>query len=195
MIDFLKLFGKKKKKEKLRNIDFVLEGFPCDVNFYPDGPFSIEEATKLGPSPCPHKEECEKLKNSHNKKILSCVMCLAVKVAREALKTRITVADEIKGNFKKFFDEYTSDGYIWSEDRKNSIIITNKEEAIKKIEDFAVQIVGTREPRGIGPSYHDVMVFATTKEGIDLRKIELLKGRFGGNCDAKEGPCSCGAWH
>lgn len=193
MLNFLKLFGK--GKEKFRNIDFVLEGSPCDVNFYPGGPFSIDEAIKLGLSICAHEEKCEKLKNSHNQKRLSCIMYLGVKVAREALKKKIKVSDEIKDNFKNFFEEYTSDGYIWSEDGKNSIIIKDKDEALRKIEEFAIQVVGTSEPRGIGPTYDDVMVFATTKEGIDLRKIELLKGRFGGNCDSKEGPCSCGAWH
>ncbi|OHB14706.1 MAG: hypothetical protein A2431_00135 [Candidatus Zambryskibacteria bacterium RIFOXYC1_FULL_39_10] len=51
----------------------------------------------------------------------------------------------------------------------------------------------------VGHDFASVLNFATTREGVDLSKIEELEGRFGYNgsrgCDVLRGPCSCGAWH
>ncbi|MBI1968395.1 hypothetical protein HYS49_00650 [Candidatus Woesearchaeota archaeon] len=51
----------------------------------------------------------------------------------------------------------------------------------------------------VGPSFEEVVKYATTDGTIDIGKLEELEGRYGYNggrgCDVKSGPCSCGAWH
>ncbi len=52
------------------------------------------------------------------------------------------------------------------------------------------------DPASVGPTYEDVLNYATDPEGvIDLMRLQSLEGRFGGRCDVKDGPCACGAWH
>lgn len=57
-----------------------------------------------------------------------------------------------------------------------------------------------RDPRlDIGSDFGSVVRYATTRDGIDSRKMQELEGRYGYNggrgCDVLHGPCSCGAWH
>jgi hypothetical protein len=51
----------------------------------------------------------------------------------------------------------------------------------------------------VGPTFNDVLRYASTPKGIDPRKMQELEGRYGYNggvgCDVLIGPCSCGAWH
>jgi hypothetical protein len=75
--------------------------------------------------------------------------------------------------------------------------------AIEKFETVTRNITKNWEPERErkDSSFDGLMQHASTKGGIDLRKIENQEGRYGYNggrgCDVGPGggPCSCGAWH
>jgi hypothetical protein len=122
----------------------------------------------------------------------------AVKVAKNVIKEGSTISKEIHGDFKQFFSDLKPPkGFIFSADRKDFVFIKDRGEALKKIGEFASQVVEGHPSQGVGNSFEAVVSHATDlKSGaIDLRKIDELEGRFGGRCDVRSGPCACGGWH
>lgn len=75
------------------------------------------------------------------------------------------------------------------------------EVAIEKFKTATANILKDWVPGKVreGGSFESLINYASTKDGIDLRKIESQEGRYGSNggrgCDVLTGPCSCGAWH
>lgn len=191
-----------------REARLIIDGSPCDTNFYEGGPITVSEAKRLGRSPCPHKEKCDKHLNPNSG--WQCLMLSGVHVARYVVKQGNTVAQEVASDFRNFFMQSTPPkGYVWSADRKTFVFITDKDDALKKIAEFAtLAIAGRRDesasarsaPQAVGPGFDDVISYSMTKDGaIDLSRMQELEGRFGYNggrgCDVPEGPCACGAWH
>lgn len=73
--------------------------------------------------------------------------------------------------------------------------------AMEKFETVTAAITKNWEPEDErkDSSFEGLLQHVSTKEGIDLRKMEKEEGRYGSNggrgCDTRNGPCSCGAWH
>lgn len=125
---------------------FIIEGFPCEVNLYPDGPRTFAEAEE-NPQPCPWlKRCCEGLLTQG----YQCVMSFGKQIAVSALENGVSVATEIKD----FLDYPPEDlavkacnGMIWSPDRMTFEILS-LEEGIGKIGKFARMILKGIEPKG-----------------------------------------------
>lgn len=71
---------------------------------------------------------------------------------------------------------------------------------MKEVEERRRNMPRPSKPEDVGPDFKDVVDYATGKDGIDLRKIEELEGRYekvheNRGCDVLSGPCACGAWH
>lgn len=189
------------EKPKPRERRFILNGSPCDTNFYPDGPRTVAEAERLGRSPCPKFKECSSGKMTD----YLCAIKFGVEVAANATREGKSVHAEASGDFAEFLkDTNPPKGFIWSSDRKEFTVIKDKRDALEKIEGFAAQVVDgvqkTPSTQTVGPNFENVIAYATTENGaIDLARMEKLEGRFGSNggrgCDVLSGPCSCGAWH
>ena len=188
----------------MRERKLVLDGSPCDMNLYSGGPKTVAEAKRIEPSVCPYYEKrCKRELSGHGG--LDCIMLRALQVAQSALKEGHSVDEEMK-DFGEFFKSYTiAKGFVYSADRKEFQIITDRQEILQKICEFAKIILDEdqkhedSEPK-VGDSFEDVLAYATTKEGaIDLKKLDELEGRFGTNggkgCDVRSGPCSCGTRH
>ncbi len=187
----------------MKNHLFILEASPCDINLYPDGPKSLSEAKQLGRQLCPFSEKCGKKLNLITG--FQCVMYFGTQVAQHCINNRHSIETEMKDFKKEFLSFIAHRGFVYSPDRKEFTIITDRKEAFEKIKEFAKMVLEStdifqKNPRfQVGPKFKDVLAHAITKEGIDLRKIDELEGRFGENggrgCDVTSGPCSCGAWH
>ncbi|MFH1671535.1 MAG: hypothetical protein ABH889_02050 [Candidatus Portnoybacteria bacterium] len=180
----------------MREKELVLNGSPCDINLYKDGPRTVAEARKVGRLSCPNLEKCQK-GELDAKKGYGCIMMRGLQVAQNALKEKHNIDTEMQ-DFGRFLESYRPPkGFIYSSDRKIFRLITERHEASVKIREFAMTIIGV--PDVIGGDFNDVVAYAMTPDGIDLRKMEELEGRFGTNggrgCDVRSGPCSCGAWH
>lgn len=188
----------------MRERKLVLDGSPCDTSLYSDGPKTVTDAKQIGRLLCPYYEKrCKKELSGDGG--LDCIMLRGLHVAQNALKEGHSIDEEMK-DFSEFFESHNpTKGFVYSTDRKEFQIITDKQEALQKICEFAKIILDEDQKREaskpeVGDRFEDVMTHATTKEGaIDLRKIDELEGRFGTNggrgCDVRSGPCSCGAWH
>lgn len=182
----------------------------CDMNLYPDGPKTVEEARKIGPQLCPHAQKC----NSgflHPESGHQCVMEMGREVAKYAIKERHSIEEEMKDFIK--MGPRPKKGWVYSLDRENFHVITDRKEVIRLVHRFAHLVLveevpkeegktgGDKKESVVGDTFDDVLKYATDpKTGkIDLRKMEKLEGRFGKNggrgCDVRKGPCSCGAWH
>ena len=182
---------------------FIFEVSPCDTNLYPDGPKSISEAKQLGRQLCPYSKKCKEKLNP--KTGFQCVMSFGTQVAQYCINNQHPVEVEMKDLKKEFPSLIAPKGFVYSSDRKEFTIITDRNEALEKIEKFAKMVLEStdifqKNPRfQVGNEFEDVLAHAMTPDGIDLRKIQELEGRFGTNagrgCDVKNGPCSCGAWH
>lgn len=174
----------------------VLDGSPCDTNFYEDGPRTIQESKARGRQMCPHYSKCQRGNDEVNG--FQCIMRHATEVARYSIKERHSVDVEMNDYRRMKFDQLNPPkGWVWSVDRKNFVMLTDEVDVLTNIQSFARQIVGEKE---VGPTFQDVYASAITEDGaIDLREIERHEGRFGSNggrgCDVLSGPCSCGAWH
>ena len=189
----------------VREKRLILDAVPCDTNFYADGPRTVDEAKRAGRSMCPHFDTCNNGELDANTGH-QCVMLFAVQVAGYAIKQCNSVSSEVRGDFGEFIRTSCNPpkGFIWSSDRKEFVFITDKDEVLKKVEEFASSVLGTsstsRPTQAVGDSYAAVVAHAMTKNGaIDLSRVQELEGRFGYNggrgCDTRRGPCSCGAWH
>ena len=181
----------------MREKRLVLEGSPCDTNLYPDGPKTVTEAKTAGPVHCPHRHKCEKELTGDTG--LDCIMLRGLEVAKNALKEAHSIDKEMR-DFGKFFESHhPPKGFVYSANRKEFEIIKDRREIIAKIREFAKTVFDEGQKQDVGDGFEDVVAHAMTPEGIDLRKMEELEGRFGTNagrgCDVKRGPCSCGAWH
>lgn len=165
----------------------LIQAGGCDRDFYPDGPKTVEEALRIGRSPCPHWEKCENGflgPDSHD-----CVMKMGIQVAQHVLSKKSSVAEETK-NFRKA-NIHSPKGWIYSPNRKDFRIVPDGEETIKLIEKFVHIVLDDKNPTvpqtddprlKVGPNYSDVVAHATTPDGaIDLLKIQELEGRFGSN--------------
>ena len=121
----------------------IMDGSPCDTNFHADGPRSIAEAKKQGKSPCPHLEECDAGGLNTNTGY-GCLLMYGRDVASFVVERGNTVHDEVHGEFKKFFMSSCNPphGFVWSPDRKTFVLIADKNNALKKVEEFAEQVVG-----------------------------------------------------
>lgn len=207
------------KQSAVRESKLILGGSPCDTNFYPDGPKTVAEYREKGKSLCPYYQKCKiEGGNSNSRTGWECLMRYALDVAGYVVKQGNTVKKEIGGEFRRFFvNTNPPGGYIYSSDRREFVFLKDKSEALKKIEEFAAQVVtgsplteakgGSSSPltspvlhRTVGPTFNDVLAHSMTSDGaIDLARMEKLEGRFGYNggrgCDVSSGPCSCGAWH
>lgn len=90
---------------------------------------------------CPHFSECD----SGGLNTITGFGCLLVygrNVAGFAVKEGHSVHHEVNGEFRIFFAECNPPkGFVWSPDRKKFVFITNKKDALRKIEEFAAQIV------------------------------------------------------
>ncbi len=185
----------KTQTPKPREVDLILGGSPCDTNFYPNGPRTVKEAMAAGRCICSHADKCKKGRNSENG--FACIMDYAIQVARSVIKEQSEVHREVYGDFRRYFEAHTpKKGCVFSKDGKTFEFVTDKDEVLKKVEEFALQVLGANKPLGIGPSFADVVNHAMDSDGaVDLRKVDALEGRFGGRCDVRSGPCACGAWH
>ncbi len=187
----------------------IFDGSPCDVNFYEGGPTTCEQARELGREDqiCPWFGRCEK--ELHQTTGHMCTMKMGVEVARNTLNERWGVDREME-DFQTFLrqDVLAPKGFVYSPDRVNFELLTDRATAIERIRAFAKKLLG--EPEGglqpttagkVGSSFGALVSSATDPEDgtIDLRKIDQHEGRFGSNagrpCDVQKGPCSCGAWH
>lgn len=176
----------------MREKQLILQSSPCDLSFYEGGPKTIAEAKSRGQEYCPHLNECKK--GILNKTTGSlCALRLGVLVAQQCLKQGRSIEQEMLENFRGEVP-HPAKGFIWSPDRKIFTFITDHEEAVKKVQEFAEMVLDGRKTK-VGSSFEDVMAHVTTPEGIDTRALESLEGRFGGKCDVTSGPCACGAWH
>ena len=132
-------------------------------------------------------------------------MRCAQEVASYVIKQGNTVQSEVHGDFSRELQMFP-DGFIYSADRVNFEFIKDRAQILKKIEDFACQILGCKPDEvptnAVGPHFEDVLAHAQSADGVvDLRKMDQLEGRFahlpGRNrkCDVASGPCACGGWH
>lgn len=175
----------------MRERQLILQGSPCDANFHEGGPQTIAESKSRGREYCPHVNECGKgILNKTTGNL--CALQLGVRVAQQCLKQGRSIEQEMS-TFRREVP-HPAKGFIWSSDRKTFTFITDHEEAVKKVQEFAEMVLGGRKTE-VGSGFEDVMAHVTTPEGIDTRALENLEGRFGGKCDVTSGPCSCGAWH
>jgi hypothetical protein len=179
-------------RNNMREKRLIIDGEPCDMNLYPDGPQTEADAIVVGGSLCPHLAKCQQdgYFETHQ-----CVMLMATKAAREVVKGA--------GSFYSEMQQFCSQAprqvkWIWSADRRQFRYLEGFDQVVEKVEQFAKQLLAGQIP--VGSSFEDVIAHATTEGGaIDLRRIEELEGRCGTNggrgCDVTSGPCSCGAWH
>jgi len=114
----------------------ILDGSPCDVNFYSGGSRTVV-AAKEQPSKCPHLDKCRANLNCDTSWM--CVMQLAVEVAQNAIKEGKSVHNEVFGDFREFFDKECNPpkGFVHSDDRQVFVNIA-KSEALQKIEQFQI---------------------------------------------------------
>jgi len=181
----------------------VSEGSFCDVNLYLDGPMTVEEVKKAGPSLCPHVEKCRQTGFLHPQTGHQCAMNFGLQVAQNALKEGHSIGREMV-DFKRA-GIIPREGWIFSSDRVHFETAPSCTRAyLGLIEKFAYIALGLEPPEKlatmVGEDFDDVVRYATTPEGtVDLSKMQELEGRFGYNggqgCDVLSGPCSCGAWH
>ena len=181
----------------MREKGMILDCSPCDVDLYKDGPKTVAEARAKGREYCPNLAECKKWAGSTTG--IDCIMMRATQVAQNAINERHSISAEMK-DFREFFKDHKPRGFYHSEDRKTFVTITDRADALNKIESSANMILDKEPEPEVGDSFDDVLAHAQDENGaIDLRKMEKLEGRFGTNggqrCDVRRGPCSCGAWH
>ena len=186
-----------------RERELVFDSVFCDTNLYSDGPMTVIKAKEIGPSPCPHFDECNKDGFLHPVHGHQCAMNMGLQVAQFALKEGHSIEREIV-DFQKE-NIRPEKGWVFSSDRVHFEIVPSSTRAHPGlIEKFAYIALGLEPPEKlasmVGPDFQDVVAYATTPEGyVDLSKMEKLEGRFGSNagrgCDVRSGPCSCGAWH
>jgi hypothetical protein len=193
-------------KNKIRQRELIFQSSPCDVNFHSDGPRTLAEAKTAGRSVCPHYAECQYGLNT--KTGYGCVMHFAVEVSQNVLKQGNTVHNEVYGDLAEAIIEnkFPPKGLVYSPDRKVFGLITDGDTALRKIAEFASQVVGVpstgKPPQAVGPNFEHLMAAITDSNGtVDLHMLDQLEGRFAGlpgrnrRCDVLKGPCACGAWH
>ena len=189
-----------------RERELVFNSVFCDTNLYPGGPMTVSEAKKIGPSRCPHFDECNEDGFLHSIHGHQCAMNMGLQVAQFAfaLKEGHSIAREMTDFQKENF--HPEKGWVFSSDRVHFEIAPSDAKAhLGLIEKFAYFALGLEPPKRlateVGPNFSDVVAYATIHDGlaIDLSKMEELEGRFGYNggkgCDVRSGPCSCDAWH
>src|SRR3989344_1123658 len=96
---------------------FILDGSPCEDNFYQDGPETVAEARKVGRQRCPYFSKCAGglLRNGYQ-----CAMYFGVEIARNALKGGHSVAIEMldfRREMSTGMKQMARKGIIWSPDR------------------------------------------------------------------------------
>lgn len=112
-------------EKKKREIALILERFPCDCNFFSDGPRTLHEANELGPQVCSNIANCGKG--------TKCVMSLAACLARDMINggtERMTLWIS-KINSKEGF--YWYNGKIF--------VLLEENEAKEKIPRFARELL------------------------------------------------------
>jgi hypothetical protein len=187
-----------------REVQLIKLGSVCEDNLYPGGPATVAEVKKQGRSRCPHFGKCNTAGAMHQVSGFQCTMLFGAQVARNMLDDGTSLDQEMR-NFTGFFKGVNPrHGFISSDDRVKFTTITDKEEALSKVRQFAEQLM-SGSPRQERPSVghrdlNDVVALSVGLDGtIDARKMQALEGSCGSNggrgCDVTEGPCSCGAWH
>jgi hypothetical protein len=127
----VRMSDEKRKREDL----LIMEGSPCEYNFHPDGPRTLEEAEKMNNQICPNFETC-RTNHSNGYKGQSCIMLLATCLARERLNGKTE-------KFKTLIDAINPpNGFVWSKDRKTFVVIADKKRARKLIDKFVDQLTG-----------------------------------------------------
>jgi hypothetical protein len=152
-----------------RDAALILEGSFCDVNLYANGPMTVEEAKKIGPSPCPNFEKCRQEGFLDSRAGHQCAMCMGLRVAQHVLKTGNSVGKEII-NFEKE-RILPPKGWIFSSDRVHFEIASSCGRAcLGLVEKFAYIALGLEPPEKfvstVGPDFQDVICYVSGPDGV-----------------------------
>jgi len=122
----------------MREARMIQEGSPCDTSFYPDGPMTVEEAKKVGKILCPRVDQCKK--DHLDGRSIQCVMKLGREVVRATLEEGTSIQEEMV-TFRHDMDQIPTKEFVWSPDGKELQILTDREVAFAKVEEFAQMVI------------------------------------------------------
>lgn len=173
---------------------------PCITDFHDTGPSTLEEARARGEDRCPRYRQCWEPGEGdlHPQDGYQCLLHFGHQAVRMMHEDRTRISEQV-AKFRALHPT-PAKGFLWSPDRKVFEVVTDFDEAVAKVQEFAIAIM-TGPPRAhVGASFDEAIEHAKTPDGaISLTKLQELEGRFGYNggrpCDTLEGPCSCGATH
>lgn len=122
----------------IRDLNYLQQSSPCDVNLYDAEITSIKDARAAGPNPCPHKAVCNERQAHGGARAVKCTMRFGKDVAKFVAGGSTLDAElaELKGS--RLFEDVE---FVHSEDRETFTEIEGAEEILTAVETVAKKLL------------------------------------------------------
>ena len=122
----------------IRDLKYLQQTFPCDVDIYNSEITSIADARAAGPNPCPNKVICDEKQRRGGRRAVACTLLFGKYVAKFTAQGSTLDAEMEELDGSGLFDGAT---FTHSEDRKTFKEITGPAEIFAAVRSVAERLL------------------------------------------------------